>query len=135
MVHFDRLGREVQRQKGKNLVVTAGKNLVANIMLPAGATKPSHMALGTGATVVAESNTALVAEVLRAAFSPAPTVNGNELTYAATITNPGPSTPAVNEAGIFNAGAAGTMLSRWLTQQFTMGVSESVTVTWILTFG
>ena len=52
-----------------NLVVTAGKGYVASRMKDASATAMSHMAIGSGSTAAAASDTALGSELGRVALT------------------------------------------------------------------
>ena len=52
-------------QEVPNLVVTAGKGYVASRMKDASATAMSHMAIGSGSTAAAASDTALGSQLAR----------------------------------------------------------------------
>lgn len=130
---FYRDGHLYAMRKGSNIVVSAGKNLAA-LRLDNQGTAPSHMALGTGTTLPLEADTTLVTEILRVVFSPVPSISTNEITYQATFTSI--ATQTLAELGIFNAGAGGTMLARWLISPTVGWVSgNTLAVTWVLTFG
>jgi len=136
VVYKDKYGRVLRIIRGKNLVVSTGKALAASI-LSSSSSRPSHMALGSGTTAPAESQTALVAEIAgsRATFT-SNTVNGNELTYRRVFTNSSGGTWNVGEIGIFNAGAGGTMFSRFLLTPVTnVANTEVLDVTWTLPIG
>ena len=115
-----------------NLVVTTGLNYIVNRIKDASVTAVSHMAIGSDATVASAGQTALVTESARVAFDSA-TVTGAGITFVATYAA-GTGTGDVNEAGIFNAGAAGTMLARTLfAATIAKGASDSLEVTWTIT--
>ena len=97
-------------QEIDNLVVTAGKGYVASRMKDATATAMSHMAVGTGSTAAAASDTALGSELDRNALT-STTVTNNEVAYVCTYAA-GDATGAITEAGLFNASSSGTMLCR-----------------------
>ena len=88
-------------QKTKNLVVTSGKEWVAKRMAGQDSNM-THMAIGTGTTVAAASQTALVTELERNAMTVSGgTVSTNTIEYAATY-SAGDGTGAITEAGIFD---------------------------------
>jgi hypothetical protein len=116
-----------------NLVVTVGKNWVADRMKQASSAVMSHMAVGTGTTAAAVGNTALVTELDRNALS-STTVSTNTVQYSGTWAA-GDGTGALTEAGIFNASSAGTMLARTVFSVVNKGASDQVTITWTITVG
>jgi len=88
-------------QETNNLVVTSGKNWVAKRMAGQDSNM-THMAIGTGTTAAAASQTALVTELERNALTVAGgTVSSNTVQYAATY-GAGDGTGAITEAGIFD---------------------------------
>lgn len=117
-----------------NLVVTAGKNVIADRMkaTPAKAAM-THMAVGTNATAAAAGDTALGAEVGSSRTALTSTgVSGNVITYVCTF-NAGVGTGALTEAGLFNAPSSGDMLARTVFSTITKGASDVLTVTWTVT--
>ena len=114
----------------KNLVVTAGKNWVADRMNNAN-TVMTHMAIGTGTTAAAAGNTALVTELDRNALT-STTVTANAVAYVGTWAA-GDGTGAVTEAGIFDASSSGDMLARTVFSVVNKGAADSMTVTWTIT--
>lgn len=115
----------------KNLVVTAGLGFIASRMKDATATAMSHMAIGSGAVAAALGNTTLGTELGRVALTSS-TVTGPAIAYAATF-GAGVGTGAVTEAGLFNAGAAGTMAARTVFGVVTKEAGDTLTVTWTIT--
>ena len=88
-------------QETNNLVVTSGKNWVAKRMAGQDSNM-THMAIGTGTTAAAASQTALVTELERNALTVSGgTVSSNTVQYAATY-GAGDGTGAITEAGIFD---------------------------------
>ena len=67
-----------------NLVVTAGKGFVASRMKDASTTAMTHMAIGTGSTAAAASNTALESQSARTTLT-STTVSGADITYVDTF--------------------------------------------------
>ena len=117
-------------QETKNLVVTAGKNWVADRMNDAN-TVMTHMAVGTGTTVAAAGNTTLVTENDRNALT-STTVTANAVAYVATWAA-GDGTAALTEAGLFDAASAGDMLARTVFSVVNKGAADSMTITWTIT--
>jgi len=136
IVLFDAEGREKERHHFTNLVVTAGKGVIADRMkgTPAKAAM-THMAVGTNNTAAAAGDTTLGAEVgsSRTALS-STSVSTNVITYACTFAA-GTGTGALTEAGIFNASSAGDMLCRTVFSTVTKGASDTMTITWTVTVG
>jgi hypothetical protein len=119
-------------QETENLVVTAGKNWVADRMANAN-TVMTHMAIGTGTTAAAAANTALGTQLDRNVLSTSGgTVVNNTIKYeckwAATD-----GTGAITEAGIFDAASAGDMLARTVFPVVNKGADDSMTITWTIT--
>ena len=117
-------------QETENLVVTAGKNWVADRMNNAN-TVMTHMAVGTGTTAAAAGNTTLVTENDRNALT-STTVSGNAIAYVATWAA-GDGTAALTEAGIFDAASGGDMLCRTVFSVVNKGSADSMTITWTIT--
>jgi len=114
-----------------NLVVTAGKGFVASRMKDATTTAMTHMAIGTGSTAAAVSNTALGSQSARTTLT-STTVSGADITYVDTFPA-GTGTGAITEAGLFNASSSGTMLCRTVFDVVNKGASDSMTITWTVT--
>ncbi len=118
-------------QEIDNLVVTDGKEYVASRMKDATATAMSHMAIGSGSTAAAASNSALGNQLGRVSLT-STTVSGAVVTYVATF-GAGTGTGAVTEAGLFNASSSGTMLCRTVFSVVNKGAADSMTITWTVT--
>jgi hypothetical protein len=120
----------------ENLVVSVGLAYIASRMKDATATAMTHMAIGSGAVAPAAGNTTLGTELGRVALGSTSIVTTNvandAIQYQATFPA-GTGTGAVTEAGIFNAGAAGTMLCRTTFSVINKGALDSLTITWKVT--
>jgi hypothetical protein len=116
-----------------NIVVSDGKDFVASRMKDTSDSAMSHMAIGTGSTAAAASDSALGSELSgsRTALT-STTVTGNDIVYVATF-GAGTGTGAVTEAGIFNASSSGTMLCRTVFSVVNKGSADSMTITWTVT--
>ena len=118
-------------QEIPNVVVTDGKGYVASRMKDATATAMSHMAIGTGSTAAAASDSALGSESGRVSLT-STTVTNNEVEYVATF-GAGTGTGAITEAGILNASSSGTLLCRTVFSVVNKGAADSMTITWTVT--
>ena len=118
-------------QEVDNLVVTDGKEYVASRMKDATATAMSHMAIGSGSTAAAASDSALGNQLGRVALT-STAVSGAVVTYTATF-GAGTGTGAVTEAGILNASSSGDLLCRTVFSVVNKGASDSMTITWTVT--
>jgi hypothetical protein len=124
---------EVVEQRAANLVVTTGKNFTASRMVGIASNVMSHMALGSSSTAAAVGDTALGAELGRVTLT-AGTAATNVVTYTATF-GTGVATGGVQEAGIFNASSAGTMLCRVVFAVVNKGANDTIAITWTVTVG
>ena len=117
-------------QETENLVVTAGKNWVADRMNDAN-TVMTHMAVGTGTNAAAAGDTTLQTENDRNALT-STTVTDNAVAYVATWAA-GDATAALTEAGIFDAASSGDLLARTVFSVVNKGAADSMTITWTIT--
>jgi len=116
----------------KNLVTTVGRGVIADRMKAAPAIAAmTHMAVGTNSTAAAAGDTTLGTELARVALT-STGVAGAVITYIATF-GPGSGTGALVEAGIFNAGAAGSLLARTVFSVINKAAGDSLTITWTVT--
>lgn len=125
-------GELKQRIEKDNLIVQVGKNFMANAVVLASASPFTNMAIGTSGTVPALGDTTLGAEVARQAFSQG--VAANVVTMSTTYAA-GVGTGSLQEAGIFNAGAGGTMLSHVTYGTITKAALDTLTIQWTVTLG
>lgn len=126
-------GKVLFEHEGENIVTIAGKILITQFVeVSPGPTRPSHMALGDDATPAADTQTTLENETGREVLLGTVRVN-NEISYGLLHTAGGPE--LVNECGIFNDPAAGTMLCRFLTQTVNLAIGDTLLIAWTLNFG
>jgi hypothetical protein len=131
------LNNEVVHQ-GDNLVVTAGKSWVANRFKNTlgGFTIPgqmTHMAIGSSSTAAAVADTTLVTELSRLVLATAGgVVSGATVQYDCTW-SAATAAFAIQEAGIFDAASAGTMLARTVFAVINKGTNDSVSISWTIT--
>ena len=114
-----------------NLVVKAGKNIVASRIVGTSSGVMSHMAIGSGTSAAAAGNTALGTELGRVSLTSG-TASSAVVTYVATFAA-GTGTGAVTEAGLLNASSGGTLLCRTVFSVVNKGANDSMTVTWTVT--
>lgn len=113
-----------------NLVVTAGKNYIADRMKDGGKAQMGYMGVGTDNTAAAIGDTTLYSEAARVALNTAGgTVTDNAVEYSATF-GAGVGTGALVEAGIFNDSAAGDLLCRTVYSVVNKGADDTLTITW-----
>jgi hypothetical protein len=114
-----------------NLVVTAGKNLIASRLKDTTDAAMSHMAIGTGSTSAAAGDTTLGTEAGRVALT-STTVTANAVAYVATF-GAGTGSGAITEAGLFNASSSGDMLCRTVFSVINKGAADTLGITWTVT--
>lgn len=128
-------GKLKDEQHAHNLVVTAGKNHIADQLSSSpGQGAMSHMAIGTGSTAAAAGDTALGTETDRNALT-SRTDATNVVTYVGDWAAGDGTNAALREAGIFNAGAAGTMLARVVYSNIDKQAADTLKITWTVTIG
>ena len=125
---------EIKKQvKLPNLVTTIGKNEMAKLLAnSSGFARPSHISVGTDNSAPAVGDTALGTEILRKPIATTGAL-GNKVTYTVSFL-PGEATALLEEAGLFDAAAAGDMWARFLTGSFNKGANDTLDLSWSLLF-
>ncbi len=131
LVLRDKNGNVKEERKIKNLIVNTGLNFICDRMKN-DETAMSHMALGSGSTAAAASDTALGTQLGSREALDSDTVSSNTITYTSSF-EAGDATGAVTEAGIFNATSGGTMLCRTVFAVVNKSADDSLSVTWTIT--
>ena len=116
-----------------NLVVKAGIDFVFNTIFGANSGHMNYIAVGTGTTAVADTQTTLVAELTRALGTFAHTAGTSVATLVTTF-NAGTATGAITEAGIFSASSAGTMFDRVVFPVINKGALDTYIATFEITY-
>jgi hypothetical protein len=124
-------GNVTQETVIPNLVVTSGKDYIAERMKDATTTAMSHMAIGTGTSAAAAGDTTLGTEAGRVTLT-STTVTANAVAYVATF-GAGTGTGAITEAGLFNASSSGDMLCRTVFSVINKGAADTLGITWTVT--
>lgn len=119
-----------------NIIVNVGFDFIADAIGKA-ASRPSVMnaiAVGTGLTAAAATQTALVTELARCAATYAHTAGTKVFTFVTTFAA-GTGTGAITEAGVFNSTTAnsGIMLDRVVFDVINKGAADTLQVTFTFT--
>ena len=120
-----------------NLVMDAGEDELAQLLVGVAATAFTYIAIGTDSTAAADSQAALGGEISTNGGSRAqdasPSTSGNVSTVSVTYSFT--DALAIQEAGLFNDPTAGDMFSRQTFAVVNVGNGDSMTVTWNITVG
>ncbi len=117
-----------------NLIVNVGFDFIADA-IGKSASRPSvmgYIALGTGTTAAAATQSALVTEIDRNAATYAHTAGTKTFTFTADFLA-GDATGAITEAGVFNAASAGIMFDRVVFPVVNKGADDSLTAVFTFT--
>jgi hypothetical protein len=113
------------------IVVNTGKSIITNRILGSG-TEPKFVAMGTGGTAEAITQTALVTEVetRTSGTSSQQTTTTTGDTYRVIGTVTATTTRAITESGLFDASSAGNMFTRALFTVINLANGDSIAFTW-----
>jgi len=131
----DKAGNVKDSRDLKNLVVNTGLAYIASRMKDTTKGAMSHMALGSGTTAAAASQTDLVSILGSREALDTTTISGSnneKVVYEASF-EAGDATGAVTEAGIFNAASSGDMLCRTSFNVVNKAADDTMSVTWTIT--
>ena len=136
------LGQWTLESNVANLVVTAGKVLVAKILMDESGfdTGLTHIEVGTGTTAPALGDTDLVTGTSRKAIISSPTRTGNAVEYRAFFPA-ADITANLKETGIFGHSTAtttlgsGELFARALITFNNAADPHDATIVWTVTFG
>jgi hypothetical protein len=131
----DKAGNIKEERVEKNLVVNAGLAYIASRMTGTSKAVMSHMALGSGTTAAAASQTDLVTLLGSREALDSSTITGSSNQQVAYVSafEAGDATGAVTEAGIFNAASSGDMLCRTVFSVVNKAADDTMSVTWTIT--
>lgn len=137
VTHLNEKGEVIREDEYKNLIVSAGKAGMASRLNGDGAEAVfTHIAIGTGTTGEAVTQTALASEITTgggqravASVSRITTTVTND-TARWIITFNFTASFAVTESGIFNAASAGTMLARRVFAAYNVTSGDALQFTW-----
>lgn len=127
-------GKLKEAREIKNVVVTVGKNFLANWLTAATQSDyfMRYIGLGTGTSAASASDTALETELstrVAGTLTNSTNVWQNQATFG-----PGVDTGAITEAGIFSASSGGTLFARQVFLVVNKAAGDSLQVTWQVTF-
>ena len=129
-----RASGDIETVHKDNIIVNVGFDFIADA-IGKSASRPSVMgfiALGTGTTAAAASQSALVSELDRNAASYAHTTGTKAFSFTADFPA-GDGTGAITEAGVFNAASGGIMLDRVVFPVVNKGADDSLTAAFTFT--
>jgi hypothetical protein len=132
-----RNGEILEELEFPNTLVNTGKAQVAGLINGQVTDFFDYIAIGTGTTAAATTQTALVAEVgtrASATLSRQTTTFTNDTARLVSTFTFNAAT-AITEYGIFDASASGTMLSRQVYGTMSMSSGDSLQVTWNVSAG
>lgn len=122
-------GEVKQEQTFENGITNGGFGLVLTGMSTGTMGRVTHMAIGTGTTAFAPTQTTLVAEVARVALSSVTT--GADYVRYIGFFPAGTGTGTITEFGTFTASSGGTMANRALAPAaITKTALDTLEVTW-----
>lgn len=135
IVLYDENGQVKQTETIKNLVVNTGLAFIISRMVGVSKNTMSHMAVGSGSTAVAATDTTLGSQLGSRVALDSSTISGtnNEKVIYVTTFGAGAGTGAITEAGIFNASTSGDMLCRTVFSVVNKGASDTMVITWTIT--
>ncbi len=126
-------GEVLQEIRVHNLVTTAGRNLIRDLLGNDGVSGLTHFAVGTNSTAPALSDTALKAEVFRDQITQR-IDSSNQLQIKQYLSSQQANGYTLREAGLFNAGSGGTLYARAVHVAIAKSASIAVTYTWSLSW-
>ncbi len=122
--------------KIKNLITSAGLAEMSGLLLTdIGGNAFDYIAIGTGTTAAAISDTTLETEQMRVAGTGTQltTTTTNDTAHLESTFNI-VSTLAITEAGILNAGALGTLLNRQIFAAINVVNGDVLVIKWDISF-
>lgn len=131
---FDSSGNLKETREINNVVVTVGKNFLADWLTQATQSTyfMQYIGLGTGTNAANASDTGLQTELstrVAGTLTPSANVWQNVASFG-----PGVDTGAITESGIFSASSGGTLFARQTFAVINKGAGDSLQVTWQVTF-
>jgi hypothetical protein len=125
---------DIETTHQDNIIVNVGFDFIADAIGKA-VSRPGvmgYIALGTGTTAAAATQSTLVTELDRNAATYAHTAGTKTFTFTADFLA-GDATGAITEAGVFNAATAGIMFDRVVFPVVNKGVDDSLTAVFTFT--
>tara|TARA_A100001015_G_scaffold303674_1_gene393672 strand:+ start:282 stop:740 length:459 start_codon:yes stop_codon:yes gene_type:complete len=131
----DKTGSVKDQREIKNLVVNTGLAYIASRMTGTAKAVMTHMAVGSGTTAAAATQTDLVSILGSREVLDSTTISGsnNEKVVYISSFEAGDGTGAVTEAGLFNASSGGDMLCRTVFSVVNKAADDTMSITWTIT--
>lgn len=124
-------GELKQREETENLILTVGKNMIADRLLASPTLGvPTHIGVGTSGTAAAAGDTTITGET-RVALT-TKTRATNVVTYVGDWAA-GSATGTLQETGLWDAASAGNLVGRATFTSIVKGASDTLKVTWTWT--
>lgn len=126
-------GKLKQREEHKNLILTVGRNMIADRLLASPTLGvATHIGVGTSGTAAAVGDTTITGETRVALTSK--TRATNVVTYVGDWAA-GSATGTLQETGLWDAASAGNLVGRATFTSIVKGASDTLKVTWTWTIG
>ena len=131
----DKAGNIKENIDTKNLVVNTGLAYIVSRMVGTTKTVMTHMAVGSGTTAAAATQTHLVTLLGSREALDSTTISGtnDEKVVFVSSFEAGDGTGAVTEAGLFNAATGGDMLCRTVFSVVNKAADDTMAITWTIT--
>lgn len=118
-------------EETKNLVLTVGKNMIADRLLASPTLGvPTHIGVGTSGTAATAGDTTITGET-RVALT-TKTRSTNVVTYVGDWAA-GSATGTLQETGLWDAASSGNLVGRATFTSIVKGASDTLKVTWTWT--
>ena len=124
----------VSSTRKDNLILNVGFDFICNAIGMA-SSRPnamSHIAVGTGGTVAAVTQTSLVTEIARKAATYTHATGTKVMIFTAYF-GPGEATGSIKEAGVCNAATAGIFIDRVAFAEINKAIDDELTVNFTFT--
>lgn len=131
---FDAEGNLKASERSENLILTAGRNMIADRLLASPSLGvPTHMGVGTSGTAPAVGDTTITSETRVALTSKTRGAN-NIVTFVGDWAA-GQATATLQEVGLWDASSGGTLVGRATFTSIAKGANDTLKVTWTWTIG
>lgn len=130
---FSESGELILSRTHNNLITTVGKGQLLLASSPKALKDFSYMGIGTSSTAAAIGDTALGAEVARSTSITATNPDAASLQFL-YLFGGGVGTGSIKECGLLSATSGGVLLSRVVFSPIVKGVTDSMAITYTLSF-
>jgi hypothetical protein len=138
---YDQTGHIKDERHYDNGITNVGFEVIADRFADHSAfvgNQANYIAVGTGSTAFAATQTALVTELAGGSYArqqdtDATYTSGSKSFAISATFNAGVGTGALAESGLFDAATTGNMIARQTFSTINVGASDSITITWTIT--